>query len=645
MCARLKSIFKYERREDFHDKLVEWIGDVFYDILPEHGYEIRDEQIYTAFQLADALCNKKTHLAEAGLGTGKTFAYLLSAIAYARLQGKPIIIACASTALQEQLCGKDGDIKVLSDLLGLEVDARMAKDSHQYVCDAKVQESQVMLDDMPKDLAVAVNGWLGTTKCGERSEIPLVSDRIWKYIGWDEGMSCDMCLDRGFCKLIRAREYYKAARDIIVVDHDLFFKDLWTREEQIADGKSPILPQYCGVIFDEGHKIILPAAIQVGHRIVKDDIEDMILSIEQIDGAREELLLTTAHLKDVTTILFIKLNQVAITDEQSKRLLVNGDDSLFKIAESFQKVLDQLLLELQIEQELYMESLTKSMIYAYEMVIDCSMLAAYNFHKNKGEDIVSWIDGEGDCFFVVPRNIDKRLNQQLFQKKLPVVLTSATLSNNGDFDYLIRTLGLKTLSHSTVGNSFEMDKQVEIYLSEPISKGKSNVEFTKKVEELVCLLKQNEGSALVLVNSLKEVRRIRKEFKNYQIPFEILWEDKAERGHLIRQFREDSSSVLIGSDFWEGIDVPGDALSMVIIWELPFPALDPLIEMQRLEAKKNGLDEVLTVDYPAMGLKLKQGCGRLIRSRNDKGKIIIMDSVYGEAYEKFVISALPTSIR
>ena len=644
MSARLKSIFEYERREDFQEKLVEWIGDVFYDILPEHGYEVRDEQIYTAFQMADALCEKKVHLAEAGLGTGKTFAYLLSAIAYARLNRKPIVIACASTALQEQLCGEKGDIATLSNLLGLDIDARMAKDSTQYVCDAKVEEAKASFGDLSEDLVMEINEWLSKTKRGERSEIPFVPDHVWKHIGWDEGMACETCLDRGFCKLMKAKEYYKATRDIIVVDHDLFFKDLWTREERIADGKLPILPGYCGVIFDEGHKIILPAAMGAGHRIVKSEMEEMIESIEQIHGARESLVLTAADLDDVSIAFFKKLNQVAIVDESSERFTVHPDDSLFKLAGSFQKVLDKLLLELQIEQELYMESLPKNLTHAYEMLIDRAMLALHNFRKNKGKDIIAWIDRYGDSFVVVPRNIESRLNKHLFSKQLPVILTSATLSNDGDFSYLIRTLGLKNPSHSTVGNSFEMDKQVEVYLQKRLTGGKINVEFIKKIETLVNLLKLNNGRALVLTNSLEEVKRIREGLKQHQLPFEVLWEDKAERGFLIRQFKEEISTVLVGVDLWEGIDVPGESLTMVIIWQLPFPARDPLIEVQRDEAKKVGLNEVLTVDYPAMGLKLKQGCGRLIRTKDDYGKIVIMDSVYGEAYEKFVINALPQEV-
>ena len=640
MCARLKPLFEYDRREDFNDKLTQWIGDVFYDILPEHGYEVRDEQIYTAFKIADAICNRKTHLAEAGLGTGKTFAYLLPSIAYARLEGKPIIIACASTALQEQLCGDNGDIQSLSDLLGLDIDARMAKDSHQYVCDVKVDESLAMSDNLPEKVLKVINEWLYNTGRGERSEIPQIPDTIWNYIGWEEGMSCETCLNRGYCKLIKAKEYYRAARDIIVVDHDLFFKDLWTRGECISEGKLPILPDYCGVFFDEGHKIILPAAIQAGNKIKKDDMDQIIYNIEQIDGARESLLLTVEHLKDVISTFFIKINQAALVDERSERFIVPYKDSLYKIAKILNKVLDKLLLELQIEQELYMESLPKSLIQGIEMQIDEAMRTIHKYCKYKGEDTISWVDRRGESFYVVPKNVDEDLRNYLFQKQLPSILTSATLSNDGDFSYLIRTLGIKNPSVSTTSNSFLMEEQMEIYISDP-----STTELQKKqiksIENLANLLLMNKGRALVLTNSLEEVRRLRKGLEQYPMPFPILWEDTAERGYLIRTFKEEEATVLVGSDFWEGIDVPGDSLTMVIIWQLPFPALDPLVVLQRNEVKRKGLDEKSTIDYPAMGLRLKQGCGRLIRSNEDRGKIVIMDSVFNEPYEKFVISALP----
>lgn len=211
--------FAYSNKRDFSVKLTEWIGQVFYDILPEHGYEIREEQIYTAFQLAEAVCKSKVHFAEAGLGTGKTFAYLLTAVAYARHKGKPVLIACASTELQEQLAGRKGDIEKLSQLLCLDIDVRIAKDPRQYICDVKVNRFHNSFCEQPSSELSGLLRWAGKTERGERTEVPSVPDRVWSQVAWDEAMSCETCPARGFCKLVKARNHYRSALDLIVCDH------------------------------------------------------------------------------------------------------------------------------------------------------------------------------------------------------------------------------------------------------------------------------------------------------------------------------------------------------------------------------------------------------------------------------------------
>ncbi|MEG0951841.1 MAG: helicase C-terminal domain-containing protein, partial [Niameybacter sp.] len=166
-------------------------------------------------------------------------------------------------------------------------------------------------------------------------------------------------------------------------------------------------------------------------------------------------------------------------------------------------------------------------------------------------------------------------------------------------------------------------------------------ETTHKIEHLVALLKENGGRALVLTSSLHEVRSIRKALQGQHFPFEMIWEDQGDRGYLVRKFKEEETSVLIGAHFWEGIDVPGDALTLLVVWDLPLHISDPLIEVQRKEAKEQGLDSITTVDYPEMALKLKQGCGRLIRTEDDKGAIVILDPVIGTPWESYVMGALP----
>jgi len=643
VCAlyRPKMPFEYRSKDEFPARLAEWIGHVFYDVLPEQGYEIREEQIFTAFQLADAVCRRKVHFAEAGLGTGKTFAYLLTAIAYARFIGKPVVIACASTALQEQLAGPKGDIDTLSRLLGLDLDVRMAKDPRQYICDVRVNRLMDPLIEQPSSALREIVRWVEETDRGERSEMPNVPDRVWRQVAWDETISCEICSSRGFCKLVKAREHYRPARDLIVGDHGIFFDDLWTRDERIADGKLPLLPAYSAVIIDEGHKVMLPAARRAGRQIVEEDIDSMLSLLEQIQGARTSLVSITFAMSMATARFFKTLHHSTIQDERTDRLAVQIGDELLEAADTLRRALDALSFELQNEQELHSQSLSINQLQVYEARIERARAALDRFYRNRGKDAIVWVDRVDGSFWVVPRDLSGLLKKHLFAKRLPVVFSSATLSTGGDFSYFARTLGLKEPSSSSVGSSFEFEKQVLVYLPRRSPPSDQETWFPLALRRLVSLLRLSGGRALVLTNAPSEVRRIRTGIKEYQLPFEVLWEDSAERGHLVRRFREEISSVLVGAGFWEGIDVPGEALSLLVIWRLPFPPRDPLIEARRREVKEQGLNPLTAVDYPEMGLKLKQGCGRLIRKRDDRGAIAILEPVLGMPWEHVVMEALP----
>ncbi len=646
MCAIKSQLpFTYHGKHDFTARLTEWIGQVFYDILPGCGYEIREEQVYTAFQLAEAVCRGKVHFAEAGLGTGKTFAYLLTAVAYARFKGQPVIIACASTALQEQLAGPKGDIEKLSRLLGLEIDARMAKDPRQYICDVKVNESHNPLFARPSKALTSVLHWAGETGRGERSEMPHVPDRVWTQVAWDEAMSCDTCPSRGFCRLVKARQHYRAAVDLIVCDHGIFFDDLWTRDEREADGKLPLLPNYSAVIFDEGHKVLLPAALRAGRQVVQEDIDGMLSAIEQVQGARTSLISIVFAMDKANSQFFKLLYRSASGDERTDRLTVQISDELLKAADTLRSALVTLHFELQNEQELHIQSLSYTCMQAYEAMVERAMLALERFCINEGKDVIVWADRDEQSFWVVPRDLSGMLNKHLFARKQPVVFSSATISTGGDFSYFARTLGVQEPSSSSVGSSFDFDKQVLVYLPHRLPKGDAQNWFPKALKRLASLLRLARGRALVLTNAPSDVRKIRSGLKEYQLPYEFLWEDSAERGYLVRKFREEVSSVLVGSGFWEGIDVPGEALSLLVIWRLPFPPQDPLLEARRREAAEQGLDPVIAVDYPEMGLKLKQGCGRLIRTKDDRGAIAILESVLGTPWEQVVMGALPVGAK
>ncbi len=643
MCALVRPSvpFEYRNKDEFPAQLANWIGHVFYDVLPEHGYEIREEQIFTAFQLADAVCKQKVHFAEAGLGTGKTFAYLITALSYARFKGKPVVIACASTALQEQLAGPKGDIETLSRLLDQDIDVRMAKDPRQYICDMRVKRhANAFAGESSKGLSEVVH-WAEQTDRGERSEMPHVPDRVWTQVAWDETMSCETCSSRGFCRLVQAREHYRAARDLIVGDHGIFFDDLWTRDERIADGQLPLLPDYSAVIFDEGHKVLLPAAMRAGRQVGKEDIDNMLSFLDQSQGARVSLLSIAVAMRAATDRFFKLLFHSTIQDERTDRLAVKLGDKLLEAADTLRRAFDTLSFELQNEQELHTQSIPTSLLQAYEARIERAIAALDRFCRNRGKDAIVWVDRVDGSLWVVPRDISGMLNKYLFAKGLPVIFSSATLSTGGDFSYFARTLGLKEPSSSSVDSSFEFEKQVIVYLPRRFPSSDQESWFPLAIKRLVSLLRLSGGRALVLTTSPSDVGRIRTGLKNYALPFEMLWEDSAERGYLVRRFREEIPSVLVGAGFWEGIDVPGEALSLLVIWRLPFPPRDPLIEARRHEVREQGLDPLTAVDYPEMSLRLKQGCGRLIRKRDDRGVIAILEPVLRMPWEHVAMEALP----
>ena len=647
MCAlaRPKVPFEFLSKGEFPAKLADWIGHVFYELLPEHGYEVREDQIFTAFQLADAVCRRKVHFAEAGLGTGKTFAYLLTAISYARFTGKPVVIACASTALQEQLTGPKGDIHTLSRLLDLNLDVRMAKDPRQYICDVRVNRLIQLPIGRPNRALEEVVRWAEETERGERSEMPNVPDRLWTQLAWDETMSCEICSSRGFCKLVKAREYYRPARDLIVGDHGIFFDDLWTRDERIADGKLPLLPAYSAVVIDEGHKVMLPAAMRAGRRIVKEDIDSMLSLLEQIQGARMSLVSITFAMRAATARFFRTLQYSASQDERTDRLTVQIGAELLEAADTLRRALEALHQELQYEQELHIQSLATAQLQAFEARIERATVALGRFCRNRATDTIVWVDRKDGSFWVVPRDLGGLLGKHLFARRLPVVFSSATLSTGGDFSYFARTLGLKEASSSSVASSFEFEKQVLVYLPRRFPVSDQENWFSLALRRLVSLLRLSGGRALVLTNFPSDVRKIRTGLKEYRLPFELLWEDKAERGYLVQRFREEISSVLVGAGFWEGIDVPGEALSLLVIWRLPFPPRDPLIEARRREVEEQGLNPVTAVDYPEMALRLKQGCGRLIRKWDDRGAIAILEPVRGMPWEQVTLEALPAGAK
>ncbi len=630
--------FQFTTAADYESKLSAYISTVFYDLLPAAGFEVREEQIFTAFRIARSLAKGQKLLAEAGLGTGKTFAYLIPAVCHARLKGAPVVVSSASPVLQEQLASPKGDIATLSRLLDLKVDARLAKDPTQHLCEIKV-DARGFHGRKVKGLTQLMK-WAQASERGERSEVPDIPDETWELVAWDPSMNCDTCKRRGFCRLTRSREHYRKAADLVVTDHAMFFADLWTRRERQEAGLQTLLPRYSAVVFDEGHEMPDAAQQTAGHRInlasMLDTIEQAGLAGEYSDSLRQSLLNSLNAARRAARVFVATVADAVIPAEAERLHLRREDNRLSEVAAELSSAVEGLQDELSTEEALHEETTYGMQLAAWQARLDYVSAGLRLLRRPPAETVVWFTRSdakESDVLWVVPRQVGVLLNRELYAQKLPVIWSSATMASGESFDYMNRVVGAPDAVHVQVGVPFDLGEQSLVYRAPA---GADPVEQVEKV------LRATQGRAMVLVKSKEEQERLRPALEGMSLPWKLLWEGEAERGELLRRFKADISSILVGSSFWEGVDVPGEALSCVVVPRLPFPPHDPVITARREDAQADGLDPFSAVDVPAMAMKLKQGRGRLIRTRTDRGVFALLDLSYvGTDYADAVEGTFP----
>jgi ATP-dependent DNA helicase DinG len=610
--------FVARTKDEFSRELTEWLSKVFYDVLPAEGYEVREEQIYTAFRMARALVDGNVLMAEAGPGTGKTFAYLLPAVCYARLKGAPVVVASASGVLQAQLANPEGDIRTLSRLLNLDIDARVAADPGEYICEVKVQRGQPL---NPPQGWEELARWAEATGSGHRAEVPEIGDELWEHLAWDPGLPCDTCPKRGHCHVMAARRHYREAADLVVCDHKLFSRDLLTRQERHESGLVPFLPAYSAVILDEGHHMPETWQRTQGHMLSSSRLMTTLKRIDElvdrpgpVRAVKLSMRLGKAFLSGV---------EAAAEPGEGKRA-VRRSAELGALSVELDTALDKLQEEL-VTEEAMNEGLSIEVdLHAYQGRIDDARAGLRLF---RSEQAVVWLEGEQ--LWVVPRKPLSMFGKGRLSAGTPAIFSSATLEPA----YQARVLQIKEYQTSSVGVPFDLGEQVLVYQPE---------EPGDDVAQTLAVIRAMNGRTLVLLNSLAEVRRYKERLAGLDLPWTPIFEGEGDRGAQLEQFRSDISSVLFGATFWEGVDVPGEALSCCVIPHLPWPEHDPLIRERREQATAAGEDPTEAVDVPEMLIKLKQGAGRLIRTAADRGVLALLDLTYvGKPWEEAVEAVLP----
>lgn len=638
--------FNYDRSQPYIQQVAEWIADVFYDLLPEAGFEVRDEQIYMAFQLERAFAEKQTIFAEAGVGTGKTLVYLLYAICYARYMQKPAVIACADESLIEQLVKPEGDIAKLARHLGMAVDARLGKSPDQYVCLVKLDDARFGYEDVElyKDLYASLPDFVHTHETlqsfyayGDRKFYPHLNDEQWNKIGWDAFQDCFACDKRHRCGQTLSRDHYRRSGDLIICSHDFYMEHVWTYEGRKREGQLPLLPDHCAVVFDEGHLLESAAQKALTYKLKHVVFEELITRLLKGE-IRELLAVLIDEAIDQSEAMFAVLERQCRDIPGSDRKQVVLNEQLLQEVNRFRDILATIEEELVLESELY--TLNDYHLRIVEEHLEMMQKALSLFRQS--ESLICWATESvnGLTLVMMPRTVKEVLRERVFSANMPIVFSSATLSVDGSFDFVTESLGVDQYLSFSVASPYDYEHQMEVVAPKWTYRGT----FSEKMKTAVKLLKRTGGRALVLFPTKDELQRFKREIVHYPecAAMRFLFEGDREISHLISSFQQDELSVLCAVSLWEGLDVPGPSLSNVIVWSLPWPPQDP-VYMAKRQSSASPYEEV---DLPYMLLRLKQGIGRLIRSRDDSGIVAVLSEEldHDPALREKIMGLLPKEV-
>lgn len=618
------------------------------------NYEYREGQVLMANEIAAAFESKKHLIVEAGTGTGKTLAYLIPAIAASIKLKKRIIISTGTKNLQEQLMEKD--IPFLQKALPAKFSAAYMKGRSNYACLYRIHKSddQPILDGMAQlGNFNEVRDWVRETATGDRAELTYLPENLsfWNRIN-AKSETCigQKCPDFESCFITRMRNGADAA-DIVIVNHHLFFADLNVRGNQF--GK--VIPDYGAVIFDEAHLIEDIAAdyfgVQVSNFQIDElarDASDLPISDAIAVAGLTKLAAKVIGLADQFWIRFTKARGAEgrfplLLDEFEARGR-DGETYSTPLGEAYQ-VLDEALSRIETDADLYSEKLpeAESVVRRIKQVrSDLSFIV-----KQADRNYVHWLElrGRGVFLQASPVDVSSLLKEKLFDKVDTCILTSATLSSNGSFNFIRDRLGLDREKTNTLvaHSSFDYETQAIVYLPQSMPDPRSP-EFTQMAAiEIVKLLKVTRGHAFVLCTSNQSMAALY-ELVSSRIAYPCFLQGTMSKTGLLEQFRGTPNAVLFATaSFWQGVDVQGDQLSCVIIDKLPFAVpSDPIVAARAKFIDENGGRSFFDYSVPQAVISLKQGIGRLIRSSSDRGVIAILDPrLRTKGYGRDFLNSLP----
>jgi ATP-dependent DNA helicase DinG len=618
------------------------------------GYEHRHDQLAMAREVGRALHEQRYLVVEAGTGTGKTLAYLVPAA----LSGRKIVISTATKALQEQIWTKD--LPLLRDVGGLPIQAAYLKGRSNYYClarGARFAQNPTFVSRDEAALWPALQDWARRTETGDRSELD-VPDQL---AAWRElSASTDTCLGKDcdryeecFVTLARAKA---AQADVVLVNHHLFFADLAMRTSRSG---IEVLPPYDAVIFDEAHALEDVATEYFGLMVSSYRIEELARDAQRAVNDRPDLArLVKASTDELGKAGERFFGELAVQMRGGKAWSRRPSSRPSPRAEGDARVAltermlapvadDQARLDLALEdvRGLFAESdsspLASLARRAGELRVELKAVTAM---KDASRVYFAEARGRGVFLRAAPVNVAEELVERLYRRVDTVVFTSATLATSGRLDYFRREVGLAPeldVSEAVFAGPFDYGRQAALVVPGGLPEPADPEFFARAADAVRGLVAITGGRAFVLSTSVRGMHALREALGD--LPYPLLLQGERPKGKLIEAFRAAPSVLFATQSFWEGVDVPGDALSLVIIDKLPFaPPNDPVVAARVRALEADGRDAFSELSVPAAALALKQGFGRLIRTRSDRGLVAVLDRrLVAKSYGRSFLATLP----
>ena len=603
------------------------------------NYEYRPAQLEMAELTASALENHQHAVIEAGTGTGKTLAYLVPIL----MSGRRVVISAATKNLQEQLYFKD--LAFLRKLFP-KLKATLMKGRGNYLCRQKVyeMENEPVLSGLEEvDQFQKIRAWEKKTKTGDRAELKFLPDtsELWRRVdARRENCTGQKCPEFDRC-FITEMHRQAAESELILVNHHLFFADLSLKQVEFAG----LLPEYEAVVFDEAHEIEDVATQYFGLRVSNYQLDELARDTQAV--LKRKKIKDPAVSNAVERLLNAADRFFAAFPGATGRFNFADRPAFLEAHDKSYQMLRTALTRLRTELEQAQGRSKDQLDEADTLIRRAEEHSKALEFLLEGEDrnYVFWWERRGRGIFVEASPIDVSgiLEEQLFDRVDTVILTSATLSVGGSFDFLKKRLGIHYTRERIMPGQFDYEDQALFYIAPSLPDPRAPSFGDRAAEVLADLLEATRGRAFALFTSHQQMQALYERVRR-RIPYEILLQGTAPKGTLLERFRKTPNAVLFAtSSFWQGIDVQGRQLSAVVIDRLPFAVpSDPIVAARIRIINEDGGNAFTDYQIPDAVIRLKQGFGRLLRSQTDRGVVCLLDNrILRKAYGRMFLESLP----